>query len=112
MSRARRTLPDKPPLALPIGPRLRRRALHGVNDVQPREHQEMAECVDNGARTHAPTVHRPRAYRSIRQALGVAAISLAGNSNAARRSAQRGILAGPPLTLLLSTSERCHQSAA
>jgi hypothetical protein len=65
---ARRTLPDKPPLALPIGRRLRRRTVHGVHDMQPREHQEMVERVDNGARTHAPTVHRPRAYRSIRHA--------------------------------------------
>jgi hypothetical protein len=68
MSRARRTLPDKPPLALPIGRRLRRRTVHGVHDVQPREHQELVEHVDNGPRRRAPGVNRPRAYRSIRHA--------------------------------------------
>jgi hypothetical protein len=44
--------------------------------------------------------------------VGIAAISLAGNSKAARRSAQKGILAGPRLTPLFSTTERSHQSAA
>jgi hypothetical protein len=34
--------------------------------------------------------------------VGIAAISLAGNSKAARRSAQKGILADPRLTLLFS----------
>ena len=68
MSRARRTLPDKPPLALPTGRRLRRPAVHGVHAVQPREHQELVEHVDNNLRRRAPTVRQPRAYRSIRHA--------------------------------------------
>jgi hypothetical protein len=75
----------------------------------------MVERVDNGARRRAPTVRRPRAYRSIRQSgtlVGIAAISLAGNSKVARRSAQKEILAGPRLTLLFSTTERSRQSAA
>jgi hypothetical protein len=108
MSTARWTLPDKPSLALPIG---RRRTVHGVHDVQPREHQEMVERVDNGLRRRAPGVNRPRAYRSIRPLVGIAVISLAGNSKVARRSARKEILAGPRLALLFSATERSRQTA-
>jgi hypothetical protein len=44
--------------------------------------------------------------------VGIAAISLAGNSKAARRSAQEEILAGPRQALIFSTTERSRQSAA
>ena len=68
MSRARRTLPDEPPVAPPIGwaspatdrTRRPRRATSRASG--------MVERVDNGLRRRAPTVRRPRAYRSIRHA--------------------------------------------
>jgi hypothetical protein len=44
--------------------------------------------------------------------VGIAVISLAGNSKVARRSAQKEIFAGPRLALLFSTTERSCQSAA
>jgi hypothetical protein len=111
-SGARRTLPDKPSLALPIGRRLRRRT------YTPSTTCNLASIRKwSSASTTAPE-HTPR--RSIGHAhtgesgrfVGVAAISLAGSSKTARRSAQRGILAGPRLTLLFSTTERSRQSAA
>jgi hypothetical protein len=76
MSRARRALPDKPSLALPIGRRLRRRTVHGVHDVQPREHQELVEHVDNKPQKTRPDgpsatripVNSPRSPASPRSA--------------------------------------------
>jgi hypothetical protein len=44
--------------------------------------------------------------------VGIAAVSLAGESKAARRSAQMEILVGPRLALIFSTTERYRQSAA
>jgi hypothetical protein len=112
MSRARRTLPDKPPLALPIGRRLRRRTVHGVHDVQPREHQELVERVDNGPKDSGQVSIRHAHVGRSGALVGIAAISLAGNSKVARRSAQKEILAGPRLTPLFSIAERSRQSAA
>jgi hypothetical protein len=44
--------------------------------------------------------------------VGIAAISLAGNSKVARRSAQNEILVGPRLALIFLTTKRSRQSAA
>jgi hypothetical protein len=72
----------------------------------------LVEHVDNNLRRCAPTVRRARASGQFTTLADIAAISLAGNSKAARRSAQKGTLAGPRLTPLFSIAERSRQSAA
>jgi hypothetical protein len=80
--------------------------------VQPREHQELVEHVDNNLKD-APRRSVGHAHTGQFATLaGIAAISLAGSSKAARRSAQTEILAAPRLTPLFSTAERSRQSAA
>ena len=112
MSRARRTLPDKPPLALPIGRRLRRRTVHCVHDVQPREHQELVEHVDNNLRRRAPTVRQPRAYRSIRHARRHRRDQLGRKQQSGTAIGSKGNSRGPVAHTTLLDHRKIHQSAA
>ena len=112
MSRARRTLPDKPPLALrPAGACGDRpyTASTPCNLASIRSWSSTSTTTSEDA--PRPSVSHAHTGQFATLA-GIAVISLAGNSKAARRSAQRGILAGPWLTPLFSTTERSHQSAA
>jgi hypothetical protein len=70
--------------------------------VQPREHQELVERVDNGPKDSGQVSIRHAHVGRSGALVGIAAISLAGNSKVARPSAQKEILAGPRLTPLFS----------
>ena len=72
----------------------------------------MVERVDNGPKRPAQVSIGHAHIGQSGTLVGIAAISLAGNSKVARRSAQNEILVGPRLALIFSTTEGSRQSAA